>query len=63
MAVTARAGPAPGDDRPHWSQREVAPASGMSASTVNRRLRPGQLKPHPVDYWCGKRPDPEFEAK
>jgi TonB-linked SusC/RagA family outer membrane protein len=35
----------------------------MSQSTVQKTLKEHILKPHKVDYWCGKSTDPEFEAK
>jgi putative transposase len=46
-----------------WSVRDLAQASGLSATTVHRILSAGRLKPHKVEYWCGRSPDPEFEAK
>jgi putative transposase len=46
-----------------WSVRDLAEASGLSATTVHRILHEGKLKPHKVEYWCGRSPDPEFEAK
>ncbi len=46
-----------------WSVRDLAQASGLSATTVHRILRAGRLKPHKVEYWCGRSPDPEFEEK
>src|SRR5690606_40409419 len=30
---------------------------------VNKILREHDLKPHKVEYWCGKSTDPEFESK
>jgi len=46
-----------------WSVRDLAEASGLSSTTVHRILHEGRLKPHKVEYWCGRSPDPEFEAK
>jgi putative transposase len=36
---------------------------GLGSTTIYRILNEGQLKPHKVGCWCGKSPDPEFEAK
>ena len=47
----------------NWSQRRIAKELGMSQSTVQRILKSHDLKPHKVDYWCGKSTDPEFEEK
>lgn len=46
-----------------WSQRLIAKEAGMSQSKVNQILSQADLKPHKVDYWCGKSTDPEFESK
>ena len=46
-----------------WSQRRIAEELGMSQSTVNGILQEHELKPHKVEYWCGKSKDSEFEAK
>ncbi len=46
-----------------WSQRRIAEALGVSQSTVQKTLKEHALKPHKVEYWCGKSTDPEFEAK
>lgn len=46
-----------------WSQRRIAKESGMSQSKVHQILRDANLKPHKVEYWCGKSTDPEFESK
>ena len=45
------------------SQRRIATALGMSQSTVQSILKSHDLKPHKVEYWCGKSTDPEFEEK
>jgi transposase len=47
----------------NWSQRRIAKELGMSQSTVQIILKSHDLKPHKVEYWCGKSTDPEFEAK
>jgi putative transposase len=47
----------------NWSQRRIAKELGMSQSTVQKTLKEHVLKPHKVDYWCGKSTDPGFEAK
>lgn len=47
----------------NWSQRRIAKSLGMSQSTVQGILKSHDLKPHKVEYWCGKSTDPEFEAK
>lgn len=47
----------------NWSQGRIAKELGMSQSTVQRILSRQDLKPHKVEYWCGKSTDPEFEAK
>jgi len=47
----------------NWSQRRIAKELGMSQSTVQKTLKEHALKPHKVDYWCGKSTDPEFEQK
>lgn len=47
----------------NWSQRRIAEAVGMSQPKVHQILKNAVLKPHKVDYWCGKSPDPEFESK
>jgi hypothetical protein len=46
-----------------WSTQKLADASGFSKSTVHRILNEASLKPHKIDYWCGKSPDPEFAEK
>lgn len=47
----------------NWSQRRIADELGVSQMTVQRTLKQHFIKPHKVDYWCGKSPDPEFEEK
>lgn len=46
-----------------WSQRRIAKSAGMSQSKVHQILAAADLKPHKVEYWCGKSTDPEFESK
>ena len=46
-----------------WSQRRIAKELGVSQSTVQKTLKQHALRPHKVEYWCGKSTDPEFEAK
>jgi putative transposase len=36
---------------------------GDEPKSVQKTLKEHILKPHKVDYWCGKSTDPEFEAK
>lgn len=47
----------------NWSQSRIAEEVGISQSKVFQILRDSDLKPHKIEYWCGKSPDPEFEAK
>lgn len=47
----------------NWSQKRIAKEVGISQSKVHQILKKADLKPHKIDYWCGKSPDPEFEAK
>jgi transposase len=53
----------PDDGSTRWSVRKLADACGFSKSTVHRILSEASLKPHKVDHWCGKSPDPEFSEK
>ncbi len=53
----------PGGGYTNWSQRRIAEQVGISAGMVNQILKQADLKPHKIDYWCGKSPDPEFESK
>ncbi len=53
----------PGGGYSNWSQRRIADEFGMSQSTVQSILKSHDLKPHKVEYWCGKSTDPEFEEK
>ena len=63
VSVTALACRPPPEGYTNWSQRQLAEATGLSKSTVNRILTEAKVRPHKIDYWCGKSPDPEFEAK
>lgn len=47
----------------NWSQQRIAKAVGISQSKVHSILKQADLKPHKIEYWCGKSPDPEFESK
>lgn len=47
----------------NWSQRRIAKELGVSQTMVHKTLKEHALKPHKVDYWCGKSTDPEFEEK
>lgn len=47
----------------NWSQQRIADALGISQKKVHQILKEADLKPHKTEYWCGKSPDPEFEAK
>lgn len=53
----------PGQGYTKWSQRRIAEKVGMSQSKVQTLLSEADLKPHKIDYWCGKSTDPEFESK
>jgi putative transposase len=47
----------------NWSQKRIGEVVGISQSKVYQILKLADLKPHKIDYWCGKSPDPEFESK
>src|SRR6266498_4127332 len=47
----------------NWSQKRIAKIVGISQSRVHQILKQADLKPHKIEYWCGKSPDPEFESK
>jgi putative transposase len=47
----------------NWSQARIAREVGISQSRVFQILKETDLRPHKIEYWCGKSPDPEFEAK
>lgn len=61
--VVQKACEKPGGGYTSWSQRRIAKESGISQSTVHKILKEHSLKPHKVEYWCGKSTDPEFEEK
>ncbi|MBM4294410.1 MAG: IS630 family transposase [Deltaproteobacteria bacterium] len=63
LKVTALACTTPPDGSNAWTLRRLARALNVSKDTVHRILNEGELKPHKVEYWCGKSPDPEFEEK
>jgi putative transposase len=47
----------------NWSQARIGKQVGISQSKVHQILKQADLKPHKIEYWCGKSPDPEFETK
>ena len=47
----------------NWSQDRIAKEVGISQAKVFQILKQADLKPHKVEYWCGKSRDPEFEQK
>lgn len=47
----------------NWSQARIGKEVGISQSKVCKILNENDLKPHKVDYWCGKSTDIEFESK
>lgn len=47
----------------NWSQKRIADQIGISQSKVFQILKQADLKPHKIEYWCGKSKDPEFEEK
>lgn len=47
----------------NWSQQRIADEVGISQSKVFQILKRADLKPHKIEYWCGKSRDPEFEHK
>jgi putative transposase len=47
----------------NWSQERIAKEVGISQSKVFQILKDADLKPHKIEYWCGKSKDPDFEAK
>jgi transposase len=54
---------APGEGYTNWSQQRIAEKTGMSQSRVHQILKAADLKPHKIEYWCGRSTDPEFEDK
>ena len=63
LSVIDLATSTPRKGKTSWSVRDLAAASGLSATTVHRILSEAKLRPHKTEYWCGRSPDPEFEAK
>ena len=63
LAVVDLATSTPLEGKTTWTVTDLAQASGLSRATVHRILAEGKLKPHKTQYWCGRSPDPEFEAK
>lgn len=53
----------PSDGYTNWSQKRIAKDVGISQSKVSQILNQADLKPHKIEYWCGKTKDPEFEEK
>lgn len=53
----------PGGGYTNWSQERIATEVGISQSKVSQILKQADLKPHKIEYWCGKSKDPEFEEK
>lgn len=53
----------PTDGYSNHSQRRIAKKLGMSQTKVQNILKENKLKPHKVEYWCGKSTDAEFEEK
>lgn len=63
LKVMALACTKPPDGSNAWTLRKLERTLGISNASVHRILNAGRLKPHKMEYWCGKSPDPEFEAK
>lgn len=63
LEVMALACTTPVDGSNSWSIRKLADVAGFGVGTIHRILNAGDLKPHKVQHWCGKSPDPEFTAK
>ena len=63
IEVMALACTTPDDGSNQWSTRKLADAVGFSKSTVHRILNEGAIKPHKIQYWCGKSRDPQFAEK
>lgn len=61
--VVQRACEKPSGGYSSWSQRRIAEDVGISQSQVCEILKEHRLRPHKVEYWCGKSTDPEFEEK
>jgi len=63
LDVVALATSKPTDGTTKWSTRRLARQIGIGPTAVHQILSEGKLKPHKTEYWCGRSPDPEFEAK
>jgi putative transposase len=63
LSVVALASSKPPDGSTRWSTRRLAEKTGIGPTSVHRILHEGRLRPHKTEYWCGRSPDPEFEAK
>lgn len=63
VQVMALACTKPDDGSNQWTTTKLADATGLARTTVHRILNEASLKPHKIDQWCGKSPDPEFEPK
>jgi transposase len=62
-SVIALACSKPPEGNTTWSCRKLAKEMGLGTTTVHRILTEAQIKPHKVQYWCGRSTDPEFEEK
>ena len=63
LLVIQKACSKPSGGYTNWSQSRIAKEIGISQSKVFQILKESDLKPHKVEYWCGKSPDIEFESK
>ncbi len=63
LAVVDLATSTPEKGKTAWSVSDLAHSSGLSRTSAHRILAEGKLSPHKTEYWCGRSPDPEFEAK
>jgi len=63
LQVMSLASRPPKDGSNHWSVRKLAAVTGLGSTTVHAILKAAALKPHKVEYWCGRSTDPEFEEK
>lgn len=61
--ITKLACTKPPDGSNQWTRQSLAKIVGIGKTTVHRILTQGELKPHKVEYWRRKSPDPEFEEK
>jgi len=63
VSVVQKACEKPPSGYTNWSQKRIGKEVGISQSKVHQILKGADLKPHKIEYWCGKSPDPEFESK